>query len=740
MTRSNQAILTAAAVVILSLSVLLVMASMERGAASDATLVRDAAAPEGQASVDVRDADGRDLTRSEEALSDAFPGAQAAGAGAAEVSLPFPTLTGLVVDETGRPVAGAAIVVREDEDSGFEDWSFAEPKPGELVARTTSDTDGTFEVLGHGGRLVSVSASMPGRVDARIGGCSPGSFVRLVLGAGAGLEGFVTCTDAGDPVAGATVRIEHGADGETRLKVTTDARGYFVARDLFPGTGGVLVVPLEHSQPRWREVELEAGKTTRADFTAESGWTLSGRVTDARTGDPIAGAEVSTWSFVGKIVITDGRGFFRTAGIKELPGTLAVRAEGYGRTEVRYVEEREDLDVALERGLRLTGRVLGSDGAPLAGVRVTAAATGFEDRMVRREWRVVRSQADGTFAFNALRSDLELALQLRAPGHGVLLVSVDGDGASAGLIDVGDLRMERQALLAGQVLTHSGEPVPDASLSLSGPDEAVVPVELDRTFKSRWLSVDTRGHFFVPELSAGTWILSASRPDGQRVTESFTLAAGEERRDLELRLPGGMVVGGRVQDPDGHPVADAFVQLVSEGSEVFLRRNTECNAAGEFEFPDVPAGRYTVWVIPPEDVDGEGPPLERQSRNGVEPDGELLEFTLARLDGWIDGRVENAAGEPQRDMYVAVARDSIGFPADGVLTDATGGFRLRVRSGVAVTLLGWQTTAFDDTRNMTVAELRVSRSIQGREQPGMRCDVSAAAAAATPVLVRFTSR
>jgi protocatechuate 3,4-dioxygenase beta subunit len=86
----------------------------------------------------------------------------------------------------------------------------------------------------------------------------------------------------------------------------------------------------------------------------------------------------------------------------------------------------------------------------------------------------------------------------------------------------------------------------------------------------------------------------------------LTLAAGQELKDLQIRLQAAAVVRGRVTDEDGDPLPNAEVAVLrrtfASGRTRWERTGAErTNDLGEYRIANLPAGEYYVSVNPPPD-------------------------------------------------------------------------------------------------------------------------------------------
>ena len=86
----------------------------------------------------------------------------------------------------------------------------------------------------------------------------------------------------------------------------------------------------------------------------------------------------------------------------------------------------------------------------------------------------------------------------------------------------------------------------------------------------------------------------------------LTLTAGQELKDLRIRLQAAAVVRGRVTDEDGEPMPNAQIavlrQTFTSGHSHWEQAGAErTNDLGEYRVAGLPAGNYYVSVAPPPD-------------------------------------------------------------------------------------------------------------------------------------------
>ncbi|MGR3934770.1 MFS transporter [Streptomyces sp. BRA346] len=229
----------------------------------------------------------------------------------------------------------------------------------------------------------------------------------------------------------------------------------------------------------------------------------------------------------------------------------------------------EDVAPALT-GSVIHGRVLGSDGAPLADAAVTLIDTGG-----RQLGRTV-SGRDGGYTV-AAPGGASVVLIGSAPGHrpqaATLLVS-DVPVAC-------DLRLAGGGGLTGSVRAEGGGPLVGATATATGADGEVAGSA----------TADEKGEFALPELASGAYTLTLSADGHRPHATQVELTAGEPVR-VDVALRPAARVRGTVRDQGGQPLGDARVALLDASGDVVGQSIT--GADGTFGFEGLTGEHYTV--------------------------------------------------------------------------------------------------------------------------------------------------
>lgn len=529
-----------------------------------------------------------------------------------EITLqPAAGLTGRVTDETGRPLAGSRVLLYDVSDESLrhvarEHW--------ESAFEATAGTDGRFSVTPLPASRFVVEVRHPGFATAVLRGVETrGEGVEqrvadlgdVALRPGAAVEGRVRSADD-EPIAGARVRTTRsqvrslyrpggappGGDPEA---VTGDDGGFRLA-DLPPGEGVTLAVEaagfLEATVPG-----VVAPTERPLEVTLERGARVFGTVRDGR-GRAVAGARVT--ARVSRVrqngvdvdheaVRTKEDGSFVIEALEPGLLVLEVRAAGFApwrrsglSTDVDGTAgtppEIGPVDVELDRGVVLEGRVLDPRGVPADGaevaVRMDRPEHGLQFR--RMERRATRTDADGWYRLEGLAAGSGRLMAEKGSARAEQQVEISGRSRRF------DLVLEAVPGVAGRVVDDAGRPVSGARVSAKPLD-----------FRTSWKSVATGGDggFHLP-LEPGDYQLGAAKEGWVEARWERPLHIDRETVEgVELRLRQGARITGRLAGLDADELARVEVQAFSLEPQV---------VRGEVTFPSgyrvegVGTGRWEV--------------------------------------------------------------------------------------------------------------------------------------------------
>ena len=535
------------------------------------------------------------------------PAAMEAPPGAAEdlevVLAPGGAVVGWLVDPGGGPVPGARVRVSRWR-SGL---SAAVDGATEAAAESTSGADGGFALrhLAAGGYTLVVNH--PAHKYQRLPPVelAAGETVDLgevELAPGAPLSGRVVDSD-GRPVAGAWASA--WAEGRTFAPLPTSSRNPVQTGEdgsfELPGLPvdeplRLVVTHQDHLRKEIDGVVLPLDEPLVVEL--RRGSRVFGRVLGPRS-EPIVGAIVGASV---EVRVAGGRrpagfghattsadGGFEIGGLSAGILRLVAEADGYPSGEVAGLEIGDDGDVGpveirLEAGAEVSGRVLTSDGFPAAGASVTVRADSTPEAPSRY------------FSAGDLTDDRgEFGIEGTPLGPATIRAEHDrlGDGAAELLVQPGTnavtLILEQRGRIHGRVVDGDGAPVAGARVELGKPGSVASPRET-RT--------DVEGRFVFHWMEEGDYRLAAAAPglrldgppvpvtlgDGPAPAVELVLTPGEEILGRLLGLPEGA-------DPEGYSIV--AYRTDDPGFEI-SRRIAVADAGGGFRLTGLGPGRWTV--------------------------------------------------------------------------------------------------------------------------------------------------
>ncbi|HKV07754.1 MAG TPA: carboxypeptidase-like regulatory domain-containing protein [Thermoanaerobaculia bacterium] len=485
---------------------------------------------------------------------------------------PEAALSGRVVDEAGEPVPGARIDLY---------WqAFLPEEPDRPVGRpilrnARADGGGRFELRGLPAGKARVSAAAPAfvpleGVEVDLPRPSTAGELRLVLERGALLQGRVT-TAAGEPVPAVRVGVSGAAaatndDGLYWLEGTELGRQEVVF--LHPSYGRVA-----------KPFEIQPGVNV-LDVAFEPGGEVAGRVVDD-AGKPVPGARVEM-APVNRFEprqyrdVTGEDGRFRLSPV--VAGQYHLRAGADGFTDTEHpgtltvaADPVSNLEVTLEKGATLSGRILGLTAEDLAQVEVEARGDGGETVAAWTDGRgryEIRPLASGDWTVTARLWDDQRQARTR-----VAIRRSDREVTR-------DLEFEKRLALTIQVF-YDEEPLPDAQVSVRG----------QRITAERTATTDYEGRARFDDLAPETYRIGVLHSRNMLVhNDQVDL---QEDREMVLRLEGATVGGLVVSAADGAPIPEALLSLRPvEGPEYLVTADTK--ADGRFVVHRVQPNRYRL--------------------------------------------------------------------------------------------------------------------------------------------------
>jgi hypothetical protein len=567
----------------------------------------------------------------------------------------------LVVDEEEQPVVGARL------------WTAREQ--GELFALLRGDS------------AAAAVATTDAEGRAVIGGLAVGEHVELMIRA----PGFSTATSSlvatvdgpphvvplwallsfsgrvvderGRPLEGAQVRLTPRVEvvtasgssmssGQPRM-TQTGKDGTFRFDELERGSASLTVTASDRVAVM-EELSISAADQLEGrEIVLLAGTKVTGMVRTVE-GTAVAEARVSLgWSGAA----TDANGRFELAGVPLGWSELVVGAEGF-RTHRREVEIAAEatLEVELEPGLRVAGRVVDGAGEPLVGVDVRPEFT-----VARYQARAVQTDASGAFVLAGLEpGELRFLVENRASMARFQTEPMQLETSLEGH----EIVVPVAGRLEGQVI---GADLGDLATA------NVVAISQSGTESSPSFgigAVDFEGRWSVPGVMPGLWTVYVSLVDGRRGSAELELAVGQTIASADIELEERASLRGQVVI-DGAPVARVAVMIVDMQGRHGGRAVTD--AAGAFEVTGLQPGPATLHLS----LEGQLP--VRQQRPVVVEERQAEALLIEIRTAGLEGKVIDDQGRAVAAAAVELASadpDNLVFQPPQTRTTSDGSFRL----------------------------------------------------------------
>ena len=557
---------------------------------------------------------------------------------------------------------------------------------GEVTAGKIAGTGTAFELLRWDSAFTRVSHADATPADPAAAERS----VDLRLEAPLRIPGRIVDRASGDPVADAAVWIA-GFPGENALsgpggEFLLDSRPREGSRRLQVHASGYVSTELSAAAP-------EHGVAEDVAVSLRPAAPLYGFVTDSAD-RPVAGADISaqppaTESITDMIAIRPQRavsaedGAFRMAGIVyNKPYRLTIRAPGFAGSAIELPPYEPGaaagpVRIRLTNGRQARGRVVDTDGNPVAGAEVKLTwpeqkPSRFASLRRTDATEAVATNEQGAFriaAVNTGKYDVNVS-HTEYVSPGALPVEVP---EGRGEIDLGEFTLLPGAEILGVVVDPDQEPVEGArvrfrSYSWARDKERTATTDADGNFRLAGLpheqvdlTVEAEGYASVA--------LQGARP-----------ATGEP---ILIQLARGASLSGRVLTAAGTAAAGARVNLEPDFSTRMRARDwyltdtrTRTDGDGHFSFGHVIPGTWFVEASAGNEA-ARTDPLELIS--GSERTVELRLHAQDRLTVIVTA----SSGQPVTEARIRLEPKDAGQSSEYGTTDGSGRARLEVAAGPA---------------------------------------------------------
>lgn len=535
---------------------------------------------------------------------------------------------GRVVDERGRPIAGAKVGWEPGPGEPDGSYTFVTPLAdgGHYIAAITDSAGAFRKTVPPGlGCLVAVHAryltAQACGVRTSIG--VPRGGVEIVMKSGARITGVVVTAD-GKPAPRAEVIVtqpswEHipRLSDSYRSRTTTDADGRFVFDGVDP-TPLALTAWSDEASSDLVELDLR-GVTEQSDvrITLAHRGVITGTVIEEDGGPaPFAvvtyfltrdlhemtyaknEAESRGFALPRSIggTLCDAEGKFRLAGLP--PGKYGMRAQRPSATSVtpefsaawRYdVRLGSDVTIVLPGLGTVTGRIVDANDQPIMNFSVAFAI--WEPAMQTASMPAGQpvTSADGKFRLDNIPAN-RYVVAASSPGFVEARTNGSIQVRGGNVTDVGTLKLSAGTAITGRVLSRAGTPVGNADVAMATAEQPNLLLHADS---------DVDGRFTLPILPRGS-VVRVRASTQQTASDWIDVPAGASTVDIVLNDPASGRVRGVIIDP-GHSIDERVVALTLPGIGTpgeGLKPEALTNAldSGRFALDNIPSGAYVLWV------------------------------------------------------------------------------------------------------------------------------------------------
>jgi uncharacterized GH25 family protein len=478
-------------------------------------------------------------------------------------------LPGVVIDFQGSPIAGALVQAYPEVESN-DIFAVISTKSRPPIETAETDSAGKFVLtsLGSGkyNFIVEAPRHQPGRFQKIAVYEGKNSEQTFSLKPGLVLAGKIVDQD-GNGIPGAWIKPTRTGDVRDQNihisfkdgRIQAGADGHFEFNTLEEGNHSLLAWHDDYAAKQVRDVELG---NTGLTISLTRGGDISGKVVEAGTGEPIAGARIQAGDLLDlkKSAITDESGLYVVRG---LSGSgrgkryLAVEAAGYARISnhtVNVEEGRvtENVNFELARTAMVSGSVVNSAGKTVERARIMARRKGANTQVPITVGSAV-TEADGSFRIDSVEAGAETWLTVMSSEYLEAesnLFSI----APGEQLDIGQLLVTLGGSIAGVVVDPEGRGVAGASVAIRG--------ESDTEFNPvKTATTDNRGQFRVAGLDAGQTALQAKSTQFlDAVVEGVVVQEGQETREVRIQLRRGNRIAGLIVDHQDRPVRNARIK------------------------------------------------------------------------------------------------------------------------------------------------------------------------------------
>lgn len=397
-----------------------------------------------------------------------------------------------------------------------------------------------------------------------------------------------------------------------------DGRFSFVLNEA--GTYSLLVTTSRHLEQKLDALRVEKEKgLTDLCVKLDPGYSISGRVVEDATGEPVTRALVGVRNRtdVGRIVAgrpestlhtyTDEKGEFELSGLgtayynrivfssrrrtSRFTWRVAALHDDYAQSYVDVKRDaREGIEIRLKPGYRVFGKACGDDGRPEGGVRVSTQGDNIALRLC------TLTGQDGSYRTQPVLPGT-VSVQAQPPGSETEESS--GFTGESWQVDLKDQDVELNfgplpdhVILRGTVTDYDGQPAADAGILVRARDRVKEDGRLALFYKR--VKTDENGCFEMKKLLTGKYSIYLEFARQSRFfwkTVTFETGGVHEK---EIRVTGGTILGVVLDSITGQPLEDGNCRIRARKGRSSRYYSVNKLEEGRFCLRGLESGSYSI--------------------------------------------------------------------------------------------------------------------------------------------------
>lgn len=523
---------------------------------------------------------------------------------------------GIVVDENGKPIAGATVALWARLPQESSRYGLPHPEVYDVKVRTDTDGKWSSDIIPPDAQSVALRLSDPDFVSDDLYGKSSTPSIeelrslsaRSVMKKGIQVSGRVV-DESDKPIADAIVSLGGRTVGQHPPTIQSGADGTFDLAHCAVGTHAPLIVTAKNHAP-WMQTVSADGPRSGIKVVLAPPRPLHVRVVDVQ-GKPLANSRIllQHWNRIDALwwdAYTDADGMATWTEAPLEGATYDISHAGHIQLTDRPLQGGPDLQtVALNPVIKVNGSVVDeADGKPIRHFKIVKGWMSGSNRIFWEEntREPTMYGADGKF---------ELTEDLNRDGYAV---RIDADGylpAESQVFHPGDamvalsFHLKRAADLEGTLVKSDGTPLANANLLMVTPgcqiflqdgkvgSQTFVPIERS----------DANGHFDLPPQDGKFYLMVVSdeayallRPDQLGKSKRIVIPAWG-RIEGKALIGKGPASGHGIEAYESIPVeGDRTDRMDNDFMGVNMTNAAAADENGHFMLLHVPPGDATVGI------------------------------------------------------------------------------------------------------------------------------------------------